>query len=244
MYGHIPRSLPAVSTSNVPTVNEYLKQQEIDNAVARDALLTARYRQASTAARRRNTKNPFEVGQLAFYKKLTREKGKVKKLTAIWEGPYEIIDIDEATGNCTLKLPKDKRIHPVFASDRLKPFRGQTMMLPTPPRSETDPQEDKLYEVNEILDHKRENGNDYCYVSWLGYGSEDNSWEPDDYVRDRAADAIYEYLSKQARDSDFTTTAVSLPAYFFYPSPDESFCSSSSEEYRPVSSISSRTDFE
>jgi hypothetical protein len=44
MYGHIPRLLPAVSTSNVPAVNEYLEQQEIDNAVARDALLAARYR--------------------------------------------------------------------------------------------------------------------------------------------------------------------------------------------------------
>jgi hypothetical protein len=118
-------------------------------------------------------------------------------------------------------------------------------MLPTPPSSETEPQEDKLYEVNEILDHKRENGKDYWYISWLGYGLEDNSWEPDDYVRDDAADAIYEYLSKQARDSDFTTTAVSLPAYFFYPSPDESFCSSSfSEEYRPVSSSSLSSDFE
>jgi hypothetical protein len=200
-FGHIPRMLPATSTSNVPAVNEYLEQQEVDNAVARDSLLAARYRQADTAARRRNSKNPFEVGQMAFYKKLTREKGKVRKLTVIWEGPYEIINIDDDTGNCTLQLPKDKRIHPVFAPDRLKPFRGQTATLPTPPPSETD-QEEKLYEVREILDHKRENGKDYWYVSWLGYGPEDNCWEPDEYVRDGAADAIYEYLSKQARDSD------------------------------------------
>jgi hypothetical protein len=99
MYGHIPRTLPVVSTSNVPAVNEYLEQQEVDNAVAQDSLLAARYRQANIAARRRNPRNPFEVGQLAFYKKLTREKGKVKKLTAIWEGPYEITDIDADTGN-------------------------------------------------------------------------------------------------------------------------------------------------
>jgi hypothetical protein len=66
MYGHVPRALPVTSTSNVPAVNEYLEQQEIDNAVARDSLFAARYRQASIAARRRNTRNPFEVGQLAF----------------------------------------------------------------------------------------------------------------------------------------------------------------------------------
>jgi hypothetical protein len=79
-FGHIPRMLPATSTSNVPAVNEYLEQQEVDNAVARDSLLAARYRQAAAAARRRNTKNPFEVGQMAFYKKLTREKGKIHML--------------------------------------------------------------------------------------------------------------------------------------------------------------------
>jgi hypothetical protein len=180
MHGHVPRTLPVASTSNVPAVNEYLKQQEVDNAVAQDSLLAARYRQAGIAARRRNTRNPFEVGQVAFYKKLTREKGKVKKLTAIWEGLYEIIGIDRNTGNCTLKLPKDKRIHPIFTPDRLKPFRGQSATLPTPPTSETDPEE-KVYDVEEILDHKRENGKDFWYVSWAGYGLEDNSWEPDDY---------------------------------------------------------------
>jgi hypothetical protein len=129
----------------------------------------------------------------------------------------------------------------VFAPDRLKPFRGLTPLFPTPQPSEADPEE-KLYDVKEILDHKRENGKDLWYVSWAGYGPEDNSWEPDEYVRDGAADAIYEYVSKQARDSDFTTTAVSLPAYFFYPSPDESFCSSSSEDQ--PDSMDSFSDFE
>jgi hypothetical protein len=241
MYGHVLRTLPVVSTSNVPAVNKYLEQQEVDNAVAWDALLAARYRQANVATHRKNTRNPFEVGQLAFYKKLTREKGKVKKLTAIWEGPYEITKIDDDTGNCTLKVPKGKRIHPVFAPDRLEPFHGRTSLFPAPQPSKANPKE-KLYDVKEILDHKREDGNVYWYVSRAEYEPEDNSWEPDEYIRDVAADAIYEYLSKQAIDSDFRTTEVSLPTYFFYPSPDGPFCSSSSED-RPDSTDSS-SDFE
>jgi hypothetical protein len=169
MYGHVPRTLPVISTSNVPAVNDYLEQQEVDNVVARDALLAAQYRQANIAARRGNTRKPFEVGQLPFYKKLTREKGKVHKLTAIWEGPYEITEINADTGNCTLKLPKDKRIHPVFAPGQLKPFCDRNLLFLTPQLSEADPEE-KMYDVKEILDRKRENGKDYRYVSWAGYG--------------------------------------------------------------------------
>jgi hypothetical protein len=246
MFGHIPTMLPVTSTSNVPSVNEYLAQQEVDFAVARDSLLAARYRQAHTSARRRqNLKNPFTVGQKAFFRKVTREKGKVKKLTAIWEGPYEILSIDDATGNCTLKLPKNKRIHPVMAIDRLKPFNGTTPTTPPPSETDSDEEadEDKLYEVKQILDHKREEGRDFWYVSWVGYGPEDNSWEPDEFVRDGAADAIYDYLSKHSLDVEHSASSLSLPNWFFWPSPDESFCSSS-EDLRPGSSSSSSSDSE
>jgi hypothetical protein len=247
-YGHVPREIPAGSASNVPAVNEYLEEQEIDNAVARDSLLAARYRQATTAAHRRNPKNPFKIGQLAFYRKMIRDKGKVRKLTTISEGPYEITDINDFTENCTLKLPKDSRIHPVFAPDRLKPFRGQlNEKLPPTPPTEID-QEERLYDVKEILDHKRENRKDFWYVSWLGYGPEDNSWEPDEYVRDGAADAIYEYLTTFAREAPpQTKTALCMPDWFYWPTPIKSFSSfikpesesSSDDEFWPSTSDSS-----
>jgi hypothetical protein len=222
-YGHVPRELPAASTSNVPAVNEYLEQQEINNAVARDSLLAARIQQADAAARRRNPKVQFVVGQLAFYKKIVREKGKVKKLTTIWKGPFEITDINEFTGNCTLKLPRDSRIHPVFAPNRLKPFRGHldAMLPPTPPAD--NDQEDTTYEVDEILDHKKEDGKDFWYVSWQGYGSEDNSWEPDEYVRDGAADAIYEYLTTRAKEIPTKAMRTLCMPNWFYWSPIEAF---------------------
>jgi hypothetical protein len=246
VFGHIPRMLPVTSTSNVPSVNDYLAQQEVDYAVARDSLFASRYRQAHNAARRRrNLKNPFEVGKKAFYREVTREKGKVTTLTAIWEGPYEILSIDEATVSCTLKLPRIKQIQPVMAANRLKPFLGMTPGTPLPSENDTDSEEeDKLNEVKQILNHKRERGKDYWYFTWVGYGPEDNSWEPDEYVRDGAADAIYDYLSRLSLDAEHSASFLSLPTWFFWPSPDESFCSSS-EDPRPVSSGSfSCSDFE
>ena len=51
---------------------------------------------------RRNPNQTFEVGDLAMYKRRSWQKGKVRKLQCIWEGPYQIVSIDEDTGNCTL----------------------------------------------------------------------------------------------------------------------------------------------
>ena len=36
----------------------------------------------------------------------------------------------------------------------------------------------KLFEVDKILDKKKENNQIYYLVSWKGYGEEDNTWEP------------------------------------------------------------------
>jgi hypothetical protein len=44
---------------------------------------------------------------------------------------------------------------------------------------------------------------------------------------DGAADAIYDYLSKLSLDAEHSASSLSLPNWFFWPSPDESFCSSS-----------------
>jgi hypothetical protein len=232
-FGHIPRILPVEFDSNVPAVNEYLEQQKINNAVARDALLAARHRQASIAAKRRNPKVQLQVGQWVFYKRRSRGKGKVRKLMEVWEGPYRITKVDEDTGNCTLELPKNKRVYPIFAQDKLKLFqRISDKTIPPPPSSYDDEEEDDhtLYNIKEILDHKKINGIDYWYISWENYGPENNSWEPDENVRNTGADSIQEFLSK--RTQDYTSTAVTLPPDFFFPS-DDSFCSS------PMSSIAS-----
>jgi hypothetical protein len=231
-FGHAPRFLPLQHDSNVPAVNSYLQQQAVDNAVARDALLAARYRQADVAAKRRNPNRQFEVGQFVLYKRRAYAKGTSRKLTDVWEGPYQITQIDSSTGNCTLALPKNKRVYPVFATDKLKLFHGDPSNA-TPSLDEE--QDNTLYNIEKIIDHKKVNGKDWWYIKWENYGPEDNSWEPDENVRDVGIDAIIEFLSE--RDPDYTSTAVTLPPEFFFPS-DESFCSSDSDSENSLSSLS------
>jgi hypothetical protein len=236
-FGHAPRFLPLQYDSNVPAVNSYLQQQAVDNAVARDVLLAARYRQADVAAKRRNPNRQFEVGQFVLYKRRTYGKGTSRKLTDIWKGPYQITQIDSSTGNCTLALPKTKRIYPIFATDKLKLFHGDpSNATPPPSLDEEQEHDDSLYNIEKILDHKKVDGKDWWYIKWENYGPEDNSWEPDENVRDAGIDAIIEFLSD--RDPDYASTAVTLPPDFFYPS-DDSFCSSDSE-----SSLSTLSDRE
>jgi hypothetical protein len=236
-FGHVPRLLPLQYDCNVPAVNEYLEQQRINNAIARDALLAARYRQADIAAKRRNPQHRFKVGQYVFYKKRSFTKGSSRKLEDVWEGPYQITQIDSSTGNCKLALPKNKRVYPVFATDKLKLFHGDPSKATPPPSLDHDEeQDDTLYNIDKILDHKKVNGKDWWYIKWENYGPEDNSWEPDENVRDVGIDAIIEFLSE--RDPEYTSTAVTLPPEFFFPS-DESFCSSDSEN-----SLSSLSDSE
>jgi hypothetical protein len=169
----------------------------------------------------------------------TYTKGTNRKLADIWEGPYKITHIDASTGNCTLSLPKGKRVYPIFATDKLKLYHGNPNDAIPPPSDDEEPDE-TLYNIEEIRDHKKVNGQDWWYIKWANYGPEDNSWEPDENVRDFGADAILEFLSKRNQrstgndeDTEYNSTAVSLPHDFFFPSDEESFCSSDSEYSLP-----------
>jgi hypothetical protein len=83
-------------------------------------------------------------------------------------------------------------MHPVFAQEKLKPYHHHIFNQTGTPPNTLDSQNDEdytEYEVEEILGHEIENDRDYWYVAWKGYGSENNSWEPDENVRDTAVTA-------------------------------------------------------
>ena len=73
-----------------------------------------------------------------------------------------------------LALPPAMKIHPVFHSSLLKPAPNIRYRTPPPILREGAWE----YEVHRILDSRRLGGNLWYLVSWKGYGTENDSWEP------------------------------------------------------------------
>ena len=57
----------------------------------------------------------------------------------------------------------------------------------------SEEEEAGLYIVDEVLDHKFEKGKMQLLVSWHGYPSDENSWEPEEDVRKMAQEAVDAY---------------------------------------------------
>jgi len=102
------------------------------------------------------------------------------KLVEKFLGPFEILG-KEGHLAYHLKLPKSWTVYPIFNKVLLHPhigpkFPGQDIYN-RPPPDLIDEQEE--FDVEEILDtHIRRKRREYL-VKWKGYGSEDNTWEPE-----------------------------------------------------------------
>ena len=121
---HLPFTAPAAAS--------YLDNLQTDLTDMHDTLLLARHRQTQSAARRRNTKISFTVGDQVMFRTRKRDTTKVsKKLHTLWQGPYTVLEVDTHTGNCTLDLPASSRMYRVFASDKLKRYHPPAS--PSPP---------------------------------------------------------------------------------------------------------------
>jgi Chromo (CHRromatin Organisation MOdifier) domain len=99
-------------------------------------------------------------------------------------GPFKIL---ERIGDLDykLELPLNMHcIHPVFHLDKLSCFKGNNIngILPPPPEA-VEIEGETEYELESILNSKwRKKGRKnelYYEVSWLGYDTSHNSWEPE-----------------------------------------------------------------
>ena len=79
-----------------------------------------------------------------------------------------------------LRLPFQWKKHPVFNATLLTPYHetdehGPNFIKPPPELIGAD----KEYEVETILTHRRKGKGIEYLVRWKGYGSNDNTWEPE-----------------------------------------------------------------
>ena len=79
-----------------------------------------------------------------------------------------------------LKLLKQWRVHPVFHASLLSPYKQTEAHGPnytSPPPDLVNGEEE--YEVEAIIAHRKRGAGHQYLVKWKGYGSNNNSWEPE-----------------------------------------------------------------
>ena len=122
-------------------------------------------------------------------------------------GPYKILK-KIGTVAYTLKLPPTSKIFPTFHVSLLRPYKHD----PTRPQAELEdlepeppPDTEGYFKVEKILDHRtrrapgktknRKKDKYEYFLSWQGYPSSENSWEPESYL---TPDLIEEYWAAEA----------------------------------------------
>ena len=91
-----------------------------------------------------------------------------KKLLPKWLGPFRIL---AKVGKVAyrLQMPKGMKIHPVFHVSLLKPYKSSGRVQPPMPEYEAD--DESIYEVESILDHRiTSRGKKEYKVKWAFYG--------------------------------------------------------------------------
>jgi len=206
-YGHhplVPASLFKPSTTNVPSVSDFVEKQASALAQAQDTITEAQNRQKQHADQNRRPV-PFSVGDMVL---LSTEHISVaahanrpsKKLEPKFIGPFKIIDkVNENAFK--LELPPTMRQHPVFNADLLRPYVESPPDFgdrtpPRPPPDLVDGEEE--YEVERILDFKMFGRTPKWLVLWKGYALEDATWEPKKALLN-AADALAEFESTRGK---------------------------------------------
>ncbi|KAF8750039.1 hypothetical protein RHS01_09706 [Rhizoctonia solani] len=120
----------------------------------------------------------FEIGEEAWLDvKNINLKTLSPKLTEQRLGPFKVV---KKISDCAyrLELPSTMRIHNVFYIGLLSKVKrdDKCAFENQPPPVTIDGEEE--YEVEGITDAKEHNGKWFFQVKWKGYGSEENTWEP------------------------------------------------------------------
>jgi hypothetical protein len=150
----------------------------IDNIEEAKAALTLAQESQAKYYNKHHSRVPFKVGDQVYLSTRNLRSTLLKaKLGPRFVGPYKII---KQIGNNAFKLelPQGSRFHNVFHASLLQPYEKSTIDRPTYKPEPLVEGEEVLYYVDEIMDAKRMQGTVKYHTSWLGYGEEDNTWEP------------------------------------------------------------------
>jgi hypothetical protein len=122
----------------------------------------------------------YQPGELVYLEATNlKSKRPSKKLDDRRFGPFKVL---KKVGERAYKLdlPRTwKRIHPVFHTTLLRPYKLPTSSLqqPPPPPPPIDLGGTPEYEVEEVLDSHERRGKKEFLVKWRGQPREESTWE-------------------------------------------------------------------
>ncbi|KAF8757123.1 hypothetical protein RHS01_03682 [Rhizoctonia solani] len=194
LYGWEPSLTPSNVPTDVPEADNLATQMEAQWQEIEAALRQSKTRMVAGAV---GEPLGFEIGEEAWLDaKNVKLKTLSPKLTEQRLGPFKITKkiSDRAY---RLELPPTMRIHNVFyvgllskvKRDKKRNFENR------PPPVTVDGEEE--YKVEGITDMEERNGKWFFRVKWKGYGSEENTWEPRENLKN--AEKILEKFEREMK---------------------------------------------
>jgi transposase InsO family protein len=182
MFGDSPIAIPlSFENTKFPTIEEKMKTliKNREEALAAHELARARM-----IDRRKSTFTPFKQGDKVWLDTRNLKTNHHKKIGPRREGPFVITKV---IGPVTyqLNLPKTWKIHNVFHATLLRQYKETEVYganFPKPPPELIEGEE--VYEVENILRHRRRDRGYQYYVKWKGYPISEASWEPEEVFSD------------------------------------------------------------
>ena len=149
-----------------------------------EALVAHELARTRMMERRKTTFIPFKRGDKVWLDMRNVKTNYHKKIAPKREGPFEIVKV---LGPVTyqLKLPETWKIHNVFHAALLRQYKETEVYganYPRPPPELVEGEE--VYEVENILKHRRRGRGYQYYVKWKGYPIEEASWELEEVFSD------------------------------------------------------------
>ena len=177
ILGYEPRDYPKIGQTFLPSLEDQLTLLD----QARDKALAAHDKSRQVMKEWITSKfMPWKVGDRVWLEGRNLQLHyPTRKLAPRREGPFEISHVVLPLAY-RLRLPPTWKIHDVFHASLLSTYRETAEHRPNyanPPPEEIEGEEE--YEFAEILSHQGSPGCCSYLVSWKGYSSAENTWEPE-----------------------------------------------------------------
>ncbi|QRW15816.1 Retrotransposable element Tf2 protein [Rhizoctonia solani] len=178
VYGRNPIMSPSNVPANVPEADHVADTLAQEWKEAESALRLTKERMAGI----RGITPEYAIGKKVWLDgKNVELRTNSNKLDPKRLGPFEVLE-QISSHAYRLKLPETLKVHNVFYVGLLsRVHESPSQPFPEQPLPETIEGEEE-YEVEQIIDSRRQRGKWFYLIKWKGYGPEDNLWEPEELL--------------------------------------------------------------